>query len=147
MGRGVRTVQRWERQLGLPVHRVGDGPRSPVFAFAPELKLWLSQLELRHPANGEPAYHPRRLVYPNGTSAVARVLVHRSAGLVHQLSQSVTAQRQRAERLAATLEKMRNQVRRQSGNQHAEAMVFRTPLSGLDGKHRDGKSPNRRGRR
>jgi len=39
--RGVRTVQRWERDLQLPVHRIGKGKRSPVFAVVAELKFWL----------------------------------------------------------------------------------------------------------
>ncbi len=41
LDRGVRTVQRWERTLQLPVRRLGNGPRSPVFAFQDELRLWL----------------------------------------------------------------------------------------------------------
>lgn len=41
LNRGVRTVQRWERELQLPVHRIGKGNRSPVFAFSAEIKLWL----------------------------------------------------------------------------------------------------------
>jgi phage terminase Nu1 subunit (DNA packaging protein) len=41
LDRGVRTVQRWERELQLPVHRIGKGNRSPVFAFTSEIKLWL----------------------------------------------------------------------------------------------------------
>jgi len=32
LSRGVRTVQRWERELKLPVHRIGKGKRSPVYA-------------------------------------------------------------------------------------------------------------------
>jgi hypothetical protein len=40
LDRGVRTVQRWERTLGLPVHRIGKGARCPVFAFKDELHLW-----------------------------------------------------------------------------------------------------------
>jgi hypothetical protein len=40
LDRGVRTVQRWERTLGLPVHRVGKGARCPVFAFKDDLHLW-----------------------------------------------------------------------------------------------------------
>lgn len=40
--RGVRTVQRWERSAGLPVHRIGSGPRPPVIAFADELDAWLA---------------------------------------------------------------------------------------------------------
>jgi hypothetical protein len=41
LDRGVRTVQRWERTLGLPVHRLGKAPRCPVFAFKDELYFWL----------------------------------------------------------------------------------------------------------
>ena len=41
LGRGVRTVQRWERTLQLPVHRLGKGLRSPVFAFKDEIRLWM----------------------------------------------------------------------------------------------------------
>ncbi len=39
--RGVRTVQRWECELQLPVHRIRDTKRSPVFAFREELRLWI----------------------------------------------------------------------------------------------------------
>ena len=41
LNRGVRTVQRWEQQLNMPVRRVSQGPRSPVFAFPAELHRWL----------------------------------------------------------------------------------------------------------
>jgi hypothetical protein len=41
LNRGVRTVQRWERDLKMPVRRIGTGPRSPVFAFKSELHRWL----------------------------------------------------------------------------------------------------------
>lgn len=40
LDRGLRTVQRWEQSLGLPVHRLGKGARCPVFAFQDELHLW-----------------------------------------------------------------------------------------------------------
>lgn len=40
LGRGVRTVQRWEK-LGLPVRRLGAGPRSPVVANARDIDRWL----------------------------------------------------------------------------------------------------------
>lgn len=43
LDRGVRTVQRWERTLGLPVHRLGKGARGPVFAFKDELHLWFQK--------------------------------------------------------------------------------------------------------
>jgi hypothetical protein len=41
LNRGVRTVQRWERDLGLPVRRIGRGRRAPVFAFKNELHSWV----------------------------------------------------------------------------------------------------------
>jgi len=41
LDRSLRTVQRWERTLGLPVHRLGSGSSSPVFAFKDELQSWL----------------------------------------------------------------------------------------------------------
>lgn len=43
LGRGARTVQRWEKEHGLPVRRLaGKGGRSEsVFAFAAELDEWL----------------------------------------------------------------------------------------------------------
>jgi hypothetical protein len=41
MGRGVRTVQRWERELGLPVRRPRAKSRSAVIALAADLDEWL----------------------------------------------------------------------------------------------------------
>jgi hypothetical protein len=38
---GIRTVQRWERTLGLPVRRLGKGPRGRVVAFKDDLQRWL----------------------------------------------------------------------------------------------------------
>src|SRR5436305_12165237 len=40
LDRSVRTVQRWEQKLGLPVHKLGDTNGSPVFAFKDELHSW-----------------------------------------------------------------------------------------------------------
>jgi hypothetical protein len=41
LGRGVRTVQRWERELGLPIRRPRGKDRSAVMAFQHELDDWL----------------------------------------------------------------------------------------------------------
>ena len=41
VGRGVRTVQRWERDLGMPVHRPRARSRSAVVAFSDEIDQWL----------------------------------------------------------------------------------------------------------
>lgn len=48
VGRGVRTVQRWEAQLELPVHRPAGKDHGAVLAFSPELDEWLNSRPLRH---------------------------------------------------------------------------------------------------
>jgi len=40
-GRDERTVKRWEKERGLPVHRIPGGGRGSVYAFAEELTAWL----------------------------------------------------------------------------------------------------------
>jgi hypothetical protein len=41
LDRGVRTVQRWEQELGLPVHRISKSDRGPVFTYRHEIDRWL----------------------------------------------------------------------------------------------------------
>lgn len=48
VGRGVRTVQRWEAQIGLPVHRPAGKDHSAVLAFSSELDQWLDKRPLRN---------------------------------------------------------------------------------------------------
>lgn len=50
VGRGVRTVQRWEANLGMPVHRPKGKDRSAVLAFAEELDAWLRHTPVHSPA-------------------------------------------------------------------------------------------------
>ena len=47
MGRGVRTVQRWERDFHLPVHRPSGHDRSAVIAFADEVDQWLASTPIK----------------------------------------------------------------------------------------------------
>jgi hypothetical protein len=43
LGKGVRTVQRWEQDLGLPIRRPnGGGPKGPVTARKADLDNWLA---------------------------------------------------------------------------------------------------------
>jgi TolB-like protein/Flp pilus assembly protein TadD len=41
LSRDVRTVIRWEKERGLPVHRVPGGKKQAVFAFTEKLDAWL----------------------------------------------------------------------------------------------------------
>lgn len=38
--RDLRTVKRWEKRKGLPVHRLPGGKRQPVFAYQDEIDAW-----------------------------------------------------------------------------------------------------------
>jgi transposase len=40
-GKGVRTVQRWEKELGLPVQRTKTGKKGIVLAFPNDLDNWV----------------------------------------------------------------------------------------------------------
>jgi adenylate cyclase len=40
LNRGARTVQRWEREEGLPVHRLQHDKLGSVYAYAAELDAW-----------------------------------------------------------------------------------------------------------
>lgn len=46
-GRDERTVKRWEKERGLPIHRVPGGGRGSIFAFAAELTAWLRSAQLK----------------------------------------------------------------------------------------------------
>src|SRR5215469_14310550 len=55
MALGVRTVQRYEARLGLPVHRPPTGNRCAVWAFADEIDAWLkSPASVRSVQPGSP---------------------------------------------------------------------------------------------
>ncbi len=41
--RNVRTCQIWERELGLPVHRLDGSPKARVFAYRDEIDGWLAK--------------------------------------------------------------------------------------------------------
>ncbi len=46
--RDIRTCARWEKELGLPVHRFDeDSPRSKVFAYKSEIDQWLKEKKIQ----------------------------------------------------------------------------------------------------
>jgi excisionase family DNA binding protein len=47
LGCSVRTVQRWEREEGLPVRRLSIGRRSRIYAERVELEQWVGRKEAR----------------------------------------------------------------------------------------------------
>jgi WD40 repeat protein len=54
--RGIRTVQRWEREEGLPVHRLAHEKRGSIYARCEELEAWWESRRLTvTPKSSEPA--------------------------------------------------------------------------------------------
>jgi tetratricopeptide (TPR) repeat protein len=40
LGRSRKTCLRWEKELGLPIHRYEDSPKARVFTYKSEIDLW-----------------------------------------------------------------------------------------------------------
>ena len=60
LGRGIRTVQRWEREEGLPVHRLVHDKRGSIYARREELAAWWEsrRLTLAAPSSSDAADAP-----------------------------------------------------------------------------------------
>src|SRR5215472_2535065 len=98
LGRGVRTVQRWEQELQLPVHRIGKGKRSPVYAVVSELKFWMVTSAGKYAntvVDGKVKTHAL-----SGRKREAEL-----AARLHQLAQAVAESSVRHQRQAEALEK------------------------------------------
>jgi hypothetical protein len=53
--RNIRTCQHWEREHGLPIHRLDGSPKAHVFAYTGELDAWLEErLNKPKPADAPP---------------------------------------------------------------------------------------------
>src|SRR5271169_5266575 len=55
LGRDVTTVQRWEKQEGMPVHRHLHHKRGSVYGLSSELDAWRQSRKLRFEDEPEPA--------------------------------------------------------------------------------------------
>jgi hypothetical protein len=64
LGRDARTAIRWERDRGLPVHRVPGGKGQRVFAYTDELDRWLRQTPVPESPESKPAPAAGRRVAP-----------------------------------------------------------------------------------
>ena len=60
--RGIRTVQRWEREEGLPVHRLAHAERGSVFADPSELTEWWKSRQI--PPTGKPSIAAAAITEP-----------------------------------------------------------------------------------
>jgi len=120
LDRGVRTIQRWEHGLGLPVHRIGKGRRSPVFATASELNLWLSTVVVERPSKPlqlEPTCtygtdNTHGTVNPRIRSLRQSCLTMRN--LSHTMAENCARQRRQAELAREQIDRLRSRISRAS---------------------------------
>src|SRR5882724_42444 len=56
--REIRTVQRWEKTLGLPIHRLNVGRNSSVYAYPSELDKWYLERKPPEIIEDEPPEDP-----------------------------------------------------------------------------------------
>jgi len=102
LDRGVRTVQRWERDSQLPVHRLNSGKVGPVFAFPSELDLWLNGVIRSGPRKPLSANNPTAEIRDPVSSLAAAFA--RSRLLIRQLSDRAALQQQRTQKLLQTVQ-------------------------------------------
>jgi hypothetical protein len=116
LGRGVRTVQRWEHDLALPVRRPRGKERSAVIALKPDLDRWLHEI----PQGLLDNHKPDPLRHKNLHFATEQLLKHTHEILeqsrkIHQMVRGTMALTIQLK--ARQAERLRNQPER-SGAQH-----------------------------
>jgi len=74
LGRTIRTCQRLETTMGMPIHRLDGSPKAHVFAYRNELDSWLAQKANEHEEGGRKARH--LLLYGlAGVAAIAAAII------------------------------------------------------------------------
>ncbi|MGZ4814242.1 MAG: hypothetical protein ACXVZV_02450 [Terriglobales bacterium] len=102
LGRGVRTVQRWERDLGMPVRRPGAKSRSAVIAIADELDAWL-----RSAPTGDLIVHQSN---PTEASARLQTAMEQHASLRDRCLRLRNANTEALAKLASNLEQLQRSL-------------------------------------
>ncbi len=74
LNRTVRTCQRWEVELGLPIHRLDGSPKASVFAYKHELDKWLNEKLHEHEVSEKKGFS-RILQRPRSLFIIATALV------------------------------------------------------------------------
>jgi Tol biopolymer transport system component len=73
LGREVRTVQRWEKKEGLPVHRQIHEKLGTVYAYKSEVDAWWRERSAKlasNSDNGEATEGPRVVAWPDNTPEI-----------------------------------------------------------------------------
>jgi hypothetical protein len=118
LGRGVRTVQRWERDLGLPIHRPKGKDRSAVLAFPEELNAWLQKTPVRSAekfAGPKPAGREATAAAPTRDPRLLIQDVRLTSARSQKLMESLLQAAGRHQALTASLCETLNKITRRTG--------------------------------
>jgi predicted DNA-binding transcriptional regulator AlpA len=120
LARGVRTVQRWERDLGLPVRRPRGTKRSAVIAIASEIDEWVSSCPafLVNHANGV-STHAGNIVLSGKLDGAA----HINEAILRSRFLRSSVRRTRQE-LAATIHRLLSNLKTATATREAAAPPF-----------------------
>jgi hypothetical protein len=83
MGKGVRTVQRYERELGLPVRRPSGRTKGSVLATKPELDVWIHAAFHPQPSEEKPVLNLENL---KSQASELTALLEQLMQSIHQLA-------------------------------------------------------------
>jgi hypothetical protein len=95
LGKGVRTVQRYERNMSFPVRRPAGKPRGAVIANRAELDAWVAASPIRHEFHLAKSANGRVSSAPSVLSAVKemKTLREQMYSLRQELRSSIVALR------------------------------------------------------
>src|SRR5580698_4990774 len=106
LGKGVRTVQRWERHLGLPVRRpLGASQKSAVVLYRGDVDAWLAtrfsarSLPKNEAPDGQMSHSARSTL--RESIRAARELRNANHALTEQISACIRQLAERCDQLAA----------------------------------------------
>lgn len=101
LGKGVRTVQRYEMQLGLPVHRPAGKPKGSVLTTRAELDSWIAASPIRD------TFGSTRAVTPAVSGLEAAINLRERLAKMHALHEEMSELRAD---LARSVEKLQQNL-------------------------------------
>jgi hypothetical protein len=126
LGKGVRTVQRYERELGLPVRRPAGKTTGSVVATKAELDAWITASPIRE------AFHLTNLENRPATGMTASI----KSGITEmvRLREQMTALRNE---VRTSVELLRQGLHGLQGDLHLNSSAWRRSLTVLEASQRN----------
>jgi predicted DNA-binding transcriptional regulator AlpA len=107
LGKGVRTVQRWESEYGLPVRRASSGSHRAVLAVPQEIDAWVQQQTKDRRSELECLRSEAQALREENA-----ILRHQMAGTVAETQQSAQPREKRNADSAIAVDLLRQSSRR-----------------------------------